>query len=67
MRSWMTHQDLVEHYGTASAAADALGYSKQAISHWKKSGIPFDAQFRIQMKTKGKLKAHLPERRSRAA
>lgn len=63
----MTHQDLVAHYGTATKAAEALGYTKQAISHWKRAGIPFDAQWRIQMKTKGKLRAHLPERRRRSA
>jgi hypothetical protein len=63
----MTHEDLVAHYGSANQAARALGYSKQAVSHWKRSGIPFDAQFRIQLKTKGKLKAHLPERKRRDA
>jgi hypothetical protein len=61
----MTHDDLVAHYGSASAAARELGYSKQAVSHWKRSGIPFDAQFRIQNKTKGRLKAHLTERKKR--
>lgn len=61
----MTHEDLVAHYGSATQAARALGYSKQSISHWKRAGIPFDAQFRIQLKTKGKLKANLPERRKR--
>jgi hypothetical protein len=67
MRRAMTHEDLVSHYGTATRAASELGYSKQAVSAWKKSGIPFDAQFRIQMKTRGKLKATLAERKRRAA
>lgn len=63
----MTHAELVSHYGTATKAADKLGYSKQAVSAWKKSGIPFDVQFRVQLATKGRLKARLPERRKRAA
>lgn len=67
MGSWMTHDDLISHYGTATKAADKLGYSKQAVSAWKKSGIPFDAQFRIQLQTRGKLKATLTERKRKAA
>lgn len=63
----MTHDELVSHYGTATKAAAELGYSKQALSHWKKSGIPFDVQYRVQMRTKGKLKAKLTERKRRAA
>jgi hypothetical protein len=55
----MTHHDLVDHFGNASKAAKALGYSRQAVSQWKDRGIPFEAQYRIQMKTKGRLRADL--------
>lgn len=55
----MTHQDLVDHFGNANKAAKALGYSRQAVSQWKSNGIPFEAQYRIQMKTKGRLRADL--------
>ena len=55
----MTHQDLVGLFGNASKAAKALGYSRQAVSQWKERGIPFEAQYRIQMKTKGRLRADL--------
>lgn len=55
----MTHQDLVDHFGNASKAAKAVGYSRQAVSQWKERGIPFEAQFRIQMKTKGRLRADM--------
>jgi hypothetical protein len=63
----MTHDDLVSLYGTASKAAKALGFSRQAISRWKGVGIPFESQYRIQMKTKGRLKATLPPERKAAA
>ena len=52
MRSWMTHHELVTYYGTATEAAKQVGYSKQALSLWKKTGIPFDVQYRVQLKTK---------------
>ena len=54
----MTFNDLCSHFGTGSAAARSLGLSRQTIQNWKKRGrIPFDQQYRIQLKTKGKLKA----------
>lgn len=62
----MTHQELVEHFGNANRAAKALGFSRQALSQWKSSGIPFESQYRIQIQTKGKLKAVLPEREKAA-
>lgn len=55
----MTHADLVKHFGNSNRAALALGYSRQALSKWKRKGIPFDAQYTIQMKTKGALKADI--------
>lgn len=63
----MTHQDLVDEFGGGSKAAKALGYSRQAVSQWKTKGIPFEAQFRIQMKTKGRLKADLSSLEKRQA
>lgn len=56
----MTYEDLVEEFGNGNRAAKALGYSRQAVSQWKFRGIPFEAQFRIQMRTKGRLKASPP-------
>ena len=53
----MTYDDLVEKYGNASKAADKLGFSRQALSDWKKGGIPFESQYRIQIKTRGRLRA----------
>jgi hypothetical protein len=62
----MTHDDLVTHFGNASRAARALGFSRQAVSQWKSRGIPFESQYRIQMKTKGRLRASLPPERKAA-
>lgn len=53
----MTYTDLIDKYGTASNAGARLGFSKQALSDWKKKGIPFNSQYLIQLKTRGRLKA----------
>jgi len=54
----MTFTQICSHFGTASAAARALGLSRQSLQNWKTRGrIPFAAQYRIQLKTRGRLKA----------
>lgn len=62
----MDYHDLVDEFGNGARAAKAIGYNRQTVHRWKTSGIPFEAQFRIQLKTKGRLKASLPERRRAA-
>ena len=62
----MVYDDVVKEFGTASKASRALGISKQAVSQWKRRGIPFEAQYRIQLKLRGKLKAELPEQAAHA-
>ena len=57
----MNYKDLVNLYGNGNRAALALGMHRQTVHKWKTSGIPFVQQFRIQMKTKGKLKAGMPD------
>lgn len=64
----MTYKEVVKHFGSASKAARALSYSRQAVSDWKKNGrIPFEAQFLIQLKTNGCLKAKAPRRLAQEA
>lgn len=63
----MTYEDLIETYGGLSKAARALGLAKQTVHRWKGGGIPFEKQFIIQMKTKGRLKARMPELSPRKA
>jgi hypothetical protein len=57
----MTYDDLVKTYGNGSKAASALGLARQTVHQWKVKGIPFEAQYRIQIKTRAKLKAELPK------
>lgn len=49
MRS-VTYDDLIDEYGTCTAAADALGYYKQKVNKWRASGIPELEQLVIQKK-----------------
>lgn len=46
----MTYQDLMDEYGGCTAAARALGLSKQTVNNWKSSGIPEDQQLAIAKK-----------------
>lgn len=62
----MSYDDLVEEFGNANKAAKALGFARQTLSQWKTRGIPFESQFRIQLKTKGRLKASLPQEKRAA-
>jgi ACT domain-containing protein len=63
----MTFDDLVKMYGNANRAANALKVPRSTFYQWKDAGIPFEQQFRIQMKTKGKLKAAMPSINGRRA
>jgi hypothetical protein len=53
----MDIQDLIRHYGTQAKAAEAIGYTRQAIHRWKSVGIPMEAQCFYEIKTNGKIKA----------
>ncbi|MHA3059932.1 Cro/CI family transcriptional regulator [Acinetobacter sp. ANC 4636] len=57
----MTVDDLKIHYGvkTDSDVARILKHTRGAISKWRNRGIPPDTQARLQVITKGKLKADL--------
>ena len=55
----MTPKQVVKHYGSQTAAAKALGYTRAAISHWvnKTKRVPYSVQYLIQHRTNGALKA----------
>lgn len=53
----MKIQDLITHYGTQSAAAKAVGYTRQAVNRWRKAGIPMPIQCMYEIRTNGALKA----------
>ena len=66
----MLYEELLGHFGGLSKAARALKMKKQTVHSWKARGaIPFEAQFLIQLKTKGQLKADMREleRKAKAA
>jgi DNA-binding transcriptional regulator YdaS (Cro superfamily) len=55
----MTPKQVVKYYGSQSAAARELGYTRAAVSHWVKNAkrIPYAVQYLIQHRTNGALKA----------
>jgi DNA-binding transcriptional regulator YdaS (Cro superfamily) len=54
----MKIDDVIRHFGSQVAVADALGVQQPTISNWRTRGsIPQLQQLRIQHITKGKLKA----------
>ncbi len=53
----MTFQELIEHFGTQTATAQALGIHQSSVSEWQQKGIPVPRQYQIQVLTGGKLQA----------
>ena len=54
----MKPQDLLEHYKTPSAIADALGCPVERFYEWRtRNEVPLFRQWQIQLLTKGRLKA----------
>ena len=65
----MDFEQIIQHFGSQSAAAQALQVTQPTLSNWKKRGhIPELQQLRIEHITGGKLKAAqgiLPQQISR--
>lgn len=57
----MKKSEVVKHFGTQQAVADALGITIGAVSQWKEE-LPPNRQALIELITGGKLKADLPAR-----
>jgi hypothetical protein len=53
----MTTNDIIKHYKTIAIATEILGYTRQTLWNWRKSGIPYRTQVVIQFKTMGALQA----------
>jgi DNA-binding transcriptional regulator YdaS (Cro superfamily) len=51
----MDKKTAIEHFGSASALAAALGVSLAAVSQWQK--IPLGRQYQLEIMTKGILLA----------
>ncbi|MCA4232756.1 Cro/CI family transcriptional regulator [Acinetobacter baumannii] len=63
----MTVDDLKNHFCVEKdiqLTKTVLGVTRGTISKWRHKGIPLDTQARIQVLTKGKLKANLLEARA---
>jgi hypothetical protein len=54
----MTYDDLRRYYGTQVKIAAAVGVTQGTVSTWKKKGIPFDIQCRVEIITDGGLRAN---------
>ena len=48
------------NYKTIAKATEILGYTRQTLWNWRKSGIPYRTQVVIQFKTMGALQADKP-------
>lgn len=57
----MSHDELIEHYGSQAAAARAIGVKPPSVAEWKEKGIPLPRQAQYELDTGGKLKADRPE------
>jgi DNA-binding transcriptional regulator YdaS (Cro superfamily) len=54
----MSPHEAIQHFGSQSALASALGVTQPTVSGWNTEGrIPFTRQFQLQVLTAGKLKA----------
>lgn len=53
----MKYEEVLDHFGSQQATADALGIKQPSVAAWKESGIPEPRQFQIEVITDGKLKA----------
>ena len=54
----MTPRQIIDHYGTQSNAAKALGITRAIVSYWlKQNKVPPKTQAWIQVKTNNALKA----------
>lgn len=52
----MNTRDAIEHYGSASALARALGITPAAVAQWK-AAPPYVRQLQLERMTGGALKA----------
>lgn len=61
----MRKQDVIKHFGSQKAVAEALGVSEAAISAWDDE-IPRGRAFELQVITGGKLRVNGKQQEKRA-
>jgi hypothetical protein len=54
-------QKIIEHFGSQSALARALGIKQPSIAEWRERGIPIPRQYQIQVVTDGLFKVSRDE------
>lgn len=52
----MTYDDLISHFGTQVAIADALGIAQPTVSSWR-GVVPPKYQYQVEVITEGALRA----------
>ena len=63
----MTPQDLLQHFGSQSAIAKALGCKQQTVFEWFEKGqVPEGRQYQTELATGGALRATRPALRQPA-
>lgn len=59
----MTFKDIIGHWKSVEKAKTALGLkSRQTLYNWRDNGVPDGWQARIQIRTKGRLRAEEAEK-----
>ena len=53
----MKYEDVIDHFGSQQAVADAIGIKQPSVAAWKEAGIPEPRQFQLEVITDGRLKA----------
>ena len=56
----MNYTQIITYYGSAAKAAKAAGIFRTGIYRWKES-IPIEAQIKLELDSKGFLRADLPK------
>jgi hypothetical protein len=58
----MSPSELIAHYKTKAAVADAIGVDRQVVQGWFERGkVPLEQQTKLEVATDGRLKADVSE------
>ena len=53
----MTAHQIIAYYKGVQQAANVIGVTRQAFTHWKAKGVPKPIQKLVELESRGKLKA----------
>lgn len=63
----MKREDLVKHFGSVRAVADAFGVTISAVYQWDEARVPERIAYKAQFLTGGKLQVDPAEYRRKSA